>query len=230
VSSAEVSTTYTQYVLGEWVTQPVEKLQRDEEWSKQGHMPWRAEPALVARVLAGNIIASLTSGEEPVEEDTQEDKWLVPKLTTSSIEITFEISEKSENVVDVTMAVNGVIEATIQLERPFGYWWYITSVATPQGVASRPTSPTIRWVSVRQALGGQGFSVSWQPAGRSVAVTKRGVSRMELKVGDRAVRLGARTMRLDTAPRLCNGRVLIPEYLIADLLSQDARMVASLHR
>jgi len=230
IAPAQVTTpTYTEYVLGQWVTQPVEKLREDEAWSKQGHMPWRAEPAVTASVLGANLMPPLA--EKPIGGgETQNGSWLQYSLKTPTTEISFEVVAEKGDAVDVAMKVNGVTSATIHLERPFGYWWYITSVATPKGIVSRPATAPVRWVSLRQALVRQGFEIAWVAQKRCIAVTKGGAARMEVKVGDPAVRLGGRIVRLDTAPKLVKGRVLIPEYLIADLLSQDARIQASLRK
>jgi hypothetical protein len=230
IAPAQVATrTWTEYVLGRWVTQPVKKLREDEAWSKQGHMPWRAEPAVTASVLGANLMPPLA--DKPIGGgETQNGSWLQYSLKTPTTEITFEVVAEKGDAVDVAVKVNGVTSATIHLERPFGYWWYITSVATPKGTVSRPTTAPVRWVSLRRALVRQGFEITWVAGKRSIAVTKGGALCMEVKVGDPAVRLGGRPLRLDTAPKFVKGRVLIPEYLVADLLSQDARIHASLRK
>jgi hypothetical protein len=226
--SAQTTPAYTEYVLGEFVTKPVEKMQEDEEWSKQGHMPWRAEPALVARCLAADIMPPMPLGEEPTVEEVQNGAWLTHTLITSSVEVSFEVVEESEDRAAVAMRVDGLPEATIWLERPFGYWWYITSIQTASGLVSRPTSGAhARWVSLRDALSPRGFGVYWWPREKR-AVAVRGSARMELTVGDREVHIGGRLVRLETAPQLARGRVLVPEHLIVDLLSEAATRHASL--
>ncbi len=219
--SAQTTPTYTRYVLGEFVTEPVEKMQADEEWSKQGHMPWRAEPALVASVEARNLMPRVGVDEEPVVEETRKGAWLATTMRDSTTEVTFEVVEEGEDLVSVAVSVNGVRAATIQLERPFGYWWYIGSIATAKGVVARPAAPgEIGWVSLRDALTPHGFGVYWSARDRR-AVAVKGRTYVEVAVGDPAVRVGGRVVRVERAPRLIGGRMLVPGYLIADLLSQE---------
>jgi hypothetical protein len=219
--------TYTYYVLGRFETWPVEKLLRDEEWAKRGHMPWRTEPALVAAYLLDReAMPPLPRGAEARVEETQRGAWLARAITAPGVEVAFEVAQEQPGAVAVDMMVNGEPKATIHLERPFGYWWYITSVVTADGAVSRLPAGTVQWVSMREALTPRGFRVSWSARDRA-AIAVNGRSRVELGVGNRAVRMNGKTSHLAATPQILVGRLIVPQYLVADVMSKDAAVVAS---
>ncbi len=99
------------YARGFYTLLPDKKMQEDEAYARQGHMPWRTLPFDTASVLAGDLLPPGVPRYRPAGKGV---KWLL-------------VAEHGHKAL-VRVLVHGRPYGEVRLLRPFGYWWYVTSV------------------------------------------------------------------------------------------------------
>lgn len=75
---------------------------------------------------------------------------------------------------------------------------------------------------LRAAADRLGASVDWRPDSRTASVRK-GPVRVDFSIGERRAVVDSRTMSLDAAPIVRDGRVFVPLRFLAEALSADVR-------
>ncbi len=118
---------FTYFESGRVVSKPRGELQPTErEAISGGHMPWRHDPASVAAAV---IYYGLTADPRPRtnEKQIRRGNWLDLIIDRPGEHTTIQTTGVRGTTATVEIATNGTPDATVQLQRPFTGWWYVTS-------------------------------------------------------------------------------------------------------
>lgn len=135
---------FSYYENGQCRNEATERLQADENWSKQGgHQPWREDPAFVASVMTTDLLPP-TGQEVPAIYDYRPvDSKLAVSITNGRWAARYVLESTSPTSAFVTLQVNGRSAFALRLERPFGYGWYVTGLR-------QAGLNTVAWPSLRR--------------------------------------------------------------------------------
>lgn len=136
------------YERGRYMSKPDALLKRDEEWARRdgGHMPWRRDPLLTARVLAAELV--------PVEAGVGgwTDCLIHGRRAAVGGDAAWVLIGEHDGKALTRLLVSGRPVAEVRLIQPFGYWWWVSSARRTD--VSKSRAVVIHPDGAREFMGG----------------------------------------------------------------------------
>lgn len=217
--------TFSYFRNGVMATDSVATLKQQEEWSSQGgHQPWRKDPVMVAAVMTAILLPDLQPGETTRWETKTIEGQSTLVVTAPSWEAVYTLFEEADRSSAVILRAKGNPSYRIELQRPFGYGWYVTAVVVVEWADAeiRTCHKSDRVVAMRPLLESHGFKVSWSQSDVT-ATAESGSVKLVVKPGSKSAEFGGNKQSLSAASALVDSEMMIPYGIISMAITEDAK-------
>lgn len=180
---------------------------------------WRENAAFVGAIEASDLRPAVVGADVPTWYYSMATDKPVVMVSTGDWEARYAVTEYTATTATVEVSVNRIVRNRLDMQKPFGQWWYITNVADAAPMGAGPAAKNgVQMLPARSTLLQNDIGVSWEAQAKTL-VADGPYGDAEIPLGSPSVVIAGRPQTGAAAAMLVGGQLYAPEDILGQIIA-----------